>query len=945
MLKPTKSCISRDCADRLRVLQKLAHVGFWELDLVNDTLYWSDEIYRIFEIDPDSFQPSYAGFLNTIHPDDRAAVDAAYLRSLETRGAYEIRHRLLMPDGRVKYVDENCETIFDAVGTPLLSRGTVQDVTERQVVKLELEENRARTRAIIDSMNAFVGLCGVNGTLLETNRYPLEQAGLEAAEVLGLPLWESYWFGHTPEAAETVHAALQQAAHGSTVRMDLQLRMGIASRITGDFTFGPLLDSTGRIVSVVVYGVDVSQRRRAENALAEQEHKLRTILDSEPECVKIVSQAGALLEMNPAGLAMIQADDIEEARTTNLLKLITAPYRKAFIALHERVLHGATETLEFEIIGLKGKRRMVETRAVPIQLGEGRIAMLGVTSDITSRKRFERTLEALNTVLSGDPFFIHVAHTVVQVLEADMAFICELDLPHSGMASTRVLVVDGQLVPNIDYPITGTPCEPTIAGSYCFYPDRLQQRFPEDDALKQMGAEAYAAIPLLDNQNRPIGLIGIMSRQPITNAADIQSILQILSLRTGGELQRERQEASLRQLNDTLEQRVEERTTELMAAKTEAERANSAKTEFLSRMSHELRTPMNAILGYTQLLETDTSLAPQHREDIKLIANSGWHLLDLINDLLDFAKIEAGRLDLLIETVLVQDVVADCIATIAPLAARHQVSIHPPANPCPCLVSADRVRLRQVLINLLTNAVKYNREGGSVTIECRPTAEGYNQIVVSDTGIGIREEDMPLLFQPFSRLYLETYAIEGSGIGLALSKQLTAAMGGSIQVRSVKDVGSTFTIELPLAGSAALPAPEVRVAGKEPEGRLLVLYIEDSPAHLRLMRDILAKWPSVELIAAHNAELGVELAACHLPDIILLDISLPSLDGYATLRLLRDNPATSDIPVIALSANALQQDVQRGREAGFFDYLTKPIQIQQFLDCMTRAIAQIEKCS
>lgn len=942
MLTSADACISLDCDARLRVMQRLAHVGFWELDLVSGMLYWSDEIYRIFELDPGSFTPSYEGFLNTIHPDDRDAVNTAYQRSLQTRAPYEIRHRLLMADGRVKFVDENCETIFAEDGRPQLSRGTVQDVTDGQRVRLELEESRARTQGIIDSMHAFVGLCAIDGTLIETNRYPLEQSGLVATEVLGSPLWKSYWFAHLPETQQQVRAALQQAASGVTARLDLQLRMGIASRMTGDFTFGPILDSAGRIASLVVYGVDVSQRRCAENALAHQEHKLRNILDSHPECVKLVARDCQLLDINPAGLAMIEADSIEQVRGKNILDLIAEKDRVAFQEMHDRIYQGANETMEFEIIGLKGRRRTMETRAVPIALGAEHSAVLEVTRDITSSKSIERTLAALNTALTGDAFFAHITECMTQVLDAEIGFITELTGDQHQSASTRAFIIDGALIPNASYALRDTPCAEILQHGYGCIPDHLQALFPRALILQQLGAVAYVAIPLINTQHQTIGLIGIIKRRPIADAADIQSILQILSLRTAGEMQRERQEGSLRELNDTLELRVSERTNQLVAAKDEAERANNAKTEFLSRMSHELRTPMNAILGYTQLLEADASLQPQQREDVRLIANSGWHLLDLINDLLDFTKIEAGRLDLLLETVVVQDVVADCIATIAPLASKHKVSINPPSSPCPCLVSADRIRLRQVLINLLTNAIKYNKEGGCVSVDCHPGGDGYNHIVVRDTGIGIREEDMSLLFQPFSRLYLETYAIEGSGIGLALSKQLAEAMGGSIVVSSEKGKGSTFTVELPLAGEVPLPFTGPITIDNETSAQTLLLYIEDSPAHIRLVKDILISYSSLELIATPSPELGVELASCHVPDLILLDINLPDMNSFDVLRLLQANLVTKKIPVIALSASAMGQDIQHGRESGFFDYLTKPLQIQQFLDAIARALGKAD---
>ena len=375
----------------------------------------------------------------------------------------------------------------------------------------------------------------------------------------------------------------------------------------------------------------------------------------------------------------------------------------------------------------------------------------------------------------------------------------------------------------------------------------------------------------------------------------------------------------------------------LAAAKQEAERANRAKSEFLSRMSHELRTPLNAILGFAQLLEAD-SVNEEQRESVAHILKGGAHLLELINEVLDIARIEAGHISLSPEPVAIHDVVGQVAELVRPLAAQRRIAIdvREAAGAEGGHVLADRQRLSQVLLNLLSNAVKYNREGGRVAITFADGPADTLRVKVTDTGAGIPAAKLPLLFQPFERLGAEQSGIEGTGLGLALSRALVVAMGGTLGVESVLDAGSTFWVELPVAD----PPSDVRGGSAEPARSLLgentevtgtVLYIEDNPSNWRLMQRILARRPGIRLVGVAQGQAGIELARAEPPDLVLLDLHLPDMHGEEVLRLLQEDPRTRQVRVAVLSADATPQQAKRLLASGASAFLTKPVNLQAVL--------------
>ena len=395
-----------------------------------------------------------------------------------------------------------------------------------------------------------------------------------------------------------------------------------------------------------------------------------------------------------------------------------------------------------------------------------------------------------------------------------------------------------------------------------------------------------------------------------------------------------------------LDQALQDTNVKLDSARQTAEKANLAKSDFLSSMSHELRSPLNAILGFAQLMESST---PEptivQRGSIDQILRAGWYLLELINEILDLALIESGKLSLSLEPMSLPEVLLDAQAMIAPQAKKGGIRINFPDFDGPCFVEADRTRLKQVLINLLSNAIKYNREGGTVEVICHVASPERVRISVHDHGDGLSPEKLTQLFQPFNRLGQEAGTEEGTGIGLVVSKRLVDLMGGEIGAFSRVGVGSEFWFELNLVeapglvGAVDMPSARVAALTEGSAAMRTLLYVEDNRANKELMEQLIGRRPDLRLLAASDGLQGIALARSEQPDAILMDINLPGISGLQALKLLREDPRTARIPVMALSANAMPHDIEKGLAAGFFHYLTKPIKVVEFMAALDATLA------
>ena len=383
----------------------------------------------------------------------------------------------------------------------------------------------------------------------------------------------------------------------------------------------------------------------------------------------------------------------------------------------------------------------------------------------------------------------------------------------------------------------------------------------------------------------------------------------------------------------------------LRAARLFAEKASQAKSDFLIQMSHELRTPLQVILGFVQIMESSIPPPPiSQQQNLTQIHLAGRYLLDLSNGILDLALIESGKVALSPEPADLAEVMRRCQALLEPQAKKRRIAVTFPAFDTPSFVNADQTRLKQVLMNLLVNAIKYNKPGGTVTVTCARSQNAADTIRISvrDTGKGMPPEKVLQLFQPFNRLGQENGEEQGLGIGLVVSRQLVELMGGTIEVESVAGEGSVFwiefgTAEAPVVTEAKHVAVEQPAMPADSRSRTL-LYVEDNLPNLKLVEQIIARRPDLRLLTATDGKRGIELARVNQPEVILMDINMPGMTGLEAMQILRRDPSTAHIPIIALSANAMPHDIAKGLEAGFFNYVTKPMRVDEFMEALDAAL-------
>jgi len=739
--------------------------------------------------------------------------------------------------------------------------------------------------------------------------------------------------------AELDQSALEQRPFRCEFR--LQRQDGALAWVYGQMV--PERDPLGMVVGYVGTFTDITSHKQFEEALQQSDRQSRNILSLIPDYLFRIDNQGRYRDIvtyrgnislvsqgvNPVGQTMgkVLPPQVAARQMTYLQKALTT----GELGVYEQQ------------VDLGEHSRWEEVRVIKSGVDEA----LFMVRDISDRKHAEFALQALiegTAHVTGQDFFPSLVRHIAAVLQVDYAIVSELQ---ETELHTLAWWAKGAPQPADHFIVVGTPCERSINSGIYYCEANAQWYFPMDADLTSVKMECYLGVTLQNARGVPIGILCVLHRHPLPNPDHARKLLQVFAARAAAELERQRATLSLQRLNQQLETRVQERTEALQRSNAELARATRLKDEFLANMSHELRTPLNAILGLTEALQEGIfgDLKEAQARTLNTIETSGQHLLALINDILDVAKIEAGKVELHRQGVDVADLCYSSCKFVAQEAIQKNIQIDTQLAPDLPPLMLDERRMRQVLINLLSNAVKFTPAGGKVTIttgwsptqaEVIPSHQREIYIAVADTGIGIAPEKLSRLFQPFVQIDSAlNRRYKGTGLGLALVKRIIELHGGQVSVTSQPEQGSCFTLALPwttcieakeLSRSGEhLPQPSLRL---EPPPPTRILIAEDHEANIATLSEYL-KARKYSVLQAHNGQEAIDLALAHKPDLILMDIQMPGVDGLEAIQTIRQNPSTAKVPIIAITALTQPINRQQSLMAGADRYLVKPLKLKQ----------------
>ncbi|NVN95932.1 MAG: CHASE domain-containing protein [Bacteroidetes bacterium] len=875
----------KEITTRLTLATKAGGVGVWDLDIVNNILVWDDQMFALYGIKKENFIGAYETWLVGLHPEDKIKGDEAIQKAIAGEKEFDIEFRVIWPDSSIHNIRALAIVERDSNGKALKLIGTNWDITSEKQAETILNQTRQNYETFFNTIDDFLFVLDEKGNVIHTNITVNQRLGYTKEELFD-------------QSVLMVHPEERRAEAGRIV--------GEMLAGTADFCPVPLITKSNEYIPVetrvkpgywdgkpVIFGVskDVSKIKLSEEKFFkafQSNTALMAISNFENE---------SYIDVNDLFLSTLGFTKEEViGKSSTELKLFTdKKIRKTLIEF----LNNKIQVREVEI-EVKKKDGSVLTglfSADKIYIGND-LCLFTVMVDITKRKQMEEALQSKMALLEAQK-------------NATLDGILVIN------KNQKRLLINQRIIEIFNVPLNILEDENDAAllkhvVSLCKYPDDFLKKviylYENEEVTRRDEIELNNGI-ILDRYSAPV------------KGEDGKPFGRIWSFR------------------DITENKLAEK--EINRARSEAEHANQAKSEFLSRMSHELRTPLNSILGFTQLLDMG-ELLPIQKKGVSHILRSGKHLLSLINEVLDISRIESGEFSISLEPIQLSSIIRDITDIMEPIIRENHLNLKLFISPNDQLfVFSDRQRLNQVLFNLLNNAVKYNTKNGSISIECESNARisdglEYVRISIKDTGIGISQENISKLFKPFERIGAEKTETEGSGLGLAVVKKLMDAMNGFIGIDSEVGKGSTFWIELQQCKSQLETTDNMNdfniIDTNHVQQSGCILYIEDNASNIELMEQILnSQRPNIRLITNKNGKMAVELAMEYMPDLIFLDINLPDIDGAEVLKLLQLEEKTKSIPVIIISADAMSHQIEKLMKAGSKAYLCKPLDVKTLL--------------
>ena len=884
-------------AELLDTAQDFGRLGIWERELPMGRGRWDRHMFRFFGLDPAAGVPDFDTVANRIHRDDRPG--QRYRASTHATGRYSSRYRIVVPGQPDRHVHSQWEVKAGPDGKPALVTGIMVDDTEVYNLAESFNKASAQLKMAVDLGNIAVWRHDLrsnrffyNDRAFEVVGIPPRPEGLAAEEVRALI---------HPDDLPLVHATAE-AALQSDRPTDMEARY---RRSDGSWRYvltRRMLrrDEHGEPLEFIGVALDVSEQVEKNRQSSEMAKRLEIAAAASGMGVWSRDPVTRRPEWNPQMFEIVGRPLAQGLPTRRewVEEIIHPDDRVRMRLAHDEMLasNGTTIEHQYRIVRPDGAVRWLVNRSRH-EVRDGRSTLFGITMDITNRVETETALRQANERIALAAHGAGIGTWECDVRsnrvqwDAQMFLLRGLD-PEAGgdVDQLRVALCHPEDLERVQQVNADSVREHRMA-TYEF-----RVRMP-DGSWRWL---ASRSVPIYDASGEAVRQIGV---------------------------------------NWDIHERVmaeAERQDKLVA-----QRESEAKSQFLARMSHELRTPLNAVLGFAQLLQLGGGLDGGQREKLDHIHSAGRHLLSLINDVLDLSSLEQGQLKVDLQPVPLADVLQEALPLVASLAERHGVTVR--LGPLPGVAFGDRTRIRQVVINLLTNGIKYNRrDGGQVAVDAE-IQDGFVALTVSDTGRGMTPQQLGQLFEPFNRLGMEAEGIEGTGIGLAVVKALVERMGGTVAVASEPGHGTTFSVRLPrLAGTPVVldAAPRTDLPADAPRRQGQLLYIEDNPVNQLLVEELVRSHAGLAIESSATGAAGVQRAGVLRPGLVLVVIQLPGLDGFEVVRRLRAQPATADIPCIALSANAMPEDIARALAAGFADYWTKPIAFSSFLAALDRLFPQ-----